>query len=83
MDVIDYIGRPDPTLWRGSGGQRARNYARTSRIGRAVDSECGNRCARLGRCWLRSGATTATVNVAGTSERHSGILESHFATTHY
>ena len=49
IDVIDYMGRPGPTLWRSSGGQRARNYARISRIVKAVDSERGNRCARLER----------------------------------
>ena len=73
-------GRP-PRRYRGAaaGAERA-NYARASRIDRAVDSECGNRCPRLERCWLSSGATTVTVSVSGAFERNAGILESHFAT---
>ena len=72
-------GRPSPTLSRSSGGRRACNYARTSRIDRAVDSECGNRCPRLERCWLTSGATTVTVtSQAFPSEIPA--LESHRAT---
>ena len=76
-----WVGRPDVIAEQRR--RRVRNYARTSSIDKAVDSKCGNRCARLERCWLSSGADdrySERLYVSGASQRHSGILESHCAT---